>query len=81
MFYLCTATLVNVKVYSSLALDHYYFFLILICFFTDYLLVGHQHSAQGGKDCGCQDHLHRPHCCGGGRLLAPAARVPLWICG
>lgn len=49
-------------------------------FFTDYLLVGHQHSTQGGKNCWRQDNLHRPHCCGWGCLLAPAPWVTLWIC-
>lgn len=43
--------------------------------------VGYQHSSQRGEDCGCQDYLHRPHCCGGGRLMAPSPRIALWICG
>lgn len=47
----------------------------------DYMSVGYQHSSQRGEDCGCQNDLHRPHCCGGGRLLAFAPRIALWICG
>nr|XP_029132489.1 histone-binding protein RBBP7-like [Labrus bergylta] len=34
-----------------------------------YLPAGHQHQAKGGKYFGCKDHLHRPHCCGGGCFL------------
>lgn len=49
--------------------------------FSDYMPVGYQHSSQRGEDRRCQNDLHRPHCRGGGRLLAFAPRIALWICG
>lgn len=42
--------------------------------------MGHKCCAKGGEGSGCEDYLHRSHCCGRRRFLALASRVTLWIC-
>lgn len=50
-------------------------------FSPDHLSMGHRGRSKGREDCGCQDHLHRPHSSGGRCFLAPASWIFVWLSG